>query len=80
MDDDSRRIAYIESVLTGFERCLDSGIDVRGYFYWSLLDNFEWLFGYSPKFGLIEVDRSTQRRTVKASAKWLGRVARNNGI
>jgi beta-glucosidase len=59
---------------------LCEGIDVRGYFYWSLLDNFEWLFGYGPKFGLIEIDRMAQRRKVKPSAEWLGRIARNNEI
>jgi beta-glucosidase len=79
-DDDSRRIAFVEQALSSVARCLTEGIDVRGYFYWSLLDNFEWLFGYSPKFGLIAVDRATQRRTVKPSAEWLGRVARNNDI
>jgi beta-glucosidase len=79
-EDDSRRIAYIEQVLNGVAQCLRDGIDVRGYFYWSLLDNFEWLFGYGPKFGLIEVERRTQRRKVKPSAEWLGRIARNNGI
>ena len=79
-DDDSRRIAYIDRVLKGIARCLRSGIDVRGYFYWSLLDNFEWLFGYGPKFGLIAVDRKTQRRSAKPSAEWLGHIARNNEI
>jgi beta-glucosidase len=79
-DDDSRRIGYVEHVLNGIAQCLREGIDVRGYFYWSLLDNFEWLFGYGPKFGLIEVDRRTQRRKVKLSAEWLGRTARNNEI
>ena len=64
-------IAYVERALTGVARCIDDGIDVRGYFYWSMLDNFEWLFGYGPKFGLIAVDRKTQRRTVKPSAEWL---------
>ncbi len=66
-DNDSRRIAYVEGVLTGVAQCLRDGIGVRGYFYWSLLDNFEWLFGYAPKFGLVAVDRKTQRRTVKPS-------------
>lgn len=79
-DDDSRRIAYVERALNGVGQCIRDGIDVRGYFYWSMLDNFEWLFGYGPKFGLIAVDRRTQRRTVKPSAEWLGRIARNNEI
>jgi beta-glucosidase len=79
-DDDSRRIGYVERVLSGIAQCLRDGIDVRGFFYWSLLDNFEWLFGYGPKFGLIEVDRKSQRRKAKPSADWLGRIARNNEI
>ena len=79
-EDDTRRIAFMEGTLAGLARCLRDGIDLRGYFHWSLLDNFEWLFGYSPKFGLIAVDRKTQRRTVKPSAEWLGRIARNNEI
>jgi beta-glucosidase len=79
-DDDSQRIDYVERVLKGIAQCLRDGIDVRGFFYWSLLDNFEWLFGYGPKFGLIEVDRKTQRRKTKPSAEWLGRTARNNEI
>jgi beta-glucosidase len=79
-EDDPRRIAYVERALTGIAQCVRDGIDVRGYFYWSLLDNFEWLFGYGPKFGLIAVDRASQERTVKPSAEWLGRIARNNQL
>jgi beta-glucosidase len=77
-DDDLRRIAYLERALGGVARCLHDGVDVRGYFYWSMLDNFEWIFGYEPKFGLIAVDRETQRRTLKPSAMWLGSIARRN--
>ena len=51
--------------LSGLADCLDEGIDARGYMYWSLLDNFEWTFGYGPKFGLIEVDRTTFERRMK---------------
>ena len=65
--------------LAGVGKCLSDGIDVRGYFHWSLLDNFEWNSGYRPKFGLIAVDRQTFARTVKPSAKLLGSIARNNG-
>ena len=79
-DDDSQRMVFVERALAGVGRCVGDGIDVSGYFYWSMLDNFEWLFGYGPKFGLIAVDRKTQRRTVKPSAEWLGRIARNNEI
>jgi beta-glucosidase len=53
---------------------------VRGYFAWSLLDNYEWLLGYRPRFGLVAVDRDTQRRTPKPSAAILGRVARENAF
>ncbi len=61
-------------------RCLDDGIEVQGYFYWSALDNFEWALGYRPTFGLIAVDRDTQQRTVKPSARLLGEIARANAL
>jgi beta-glucosidase len=76
--DDSRRIEYVERALHGVHRCLTDGLDVRGYTYWSAFDNFEWMQGYRPTFGLIAVDRETQVRTVKPSARWLGAVARAN--
>ena len=60
--------------------CIDDGIDVRGYTYWSLLDNFEWAFGYGPRFGIVEVDRTTFDRTPKPSASWLGSVARSGEL
>ena len=56
-------------------RCLADGVDVRAYFVWSLLDNFEWTLGYGPKFGLAGVDRTTFERRPKPSAFWLARVA-----
>jgi beta-glucosidase len=77
--DDSQRIAYIQRALRGVANCLRDGIDVRGYIYWSALDNFEWVFGYRPTFGLIAVNHTTQERTVQPSARWLGQVARLNG-
>jgi len=55
------------------------GVPVLGYIHWSLLDNFEWLSGYGPKFGLVAVDRTTFKRTPKPSAKVLGRIARAGG-
>ncbi len=79
-DNDERRIAYVHDALEGVGRCLDDGIDVRGYFYWSLLDNFEWALGYGPKFGLIAVDRESFVRTPKPSAKWFGDIARANRL
>ncbi len=79
-EDDTRRVEYIHRALAGVRNCLAAGIDVRGYIHWSLLDNFEWIFGYRPKFGLVAVDRSTQERTIKPSAHYLGEIARGNRI
>ncbi|MEO8603242.1 MAG: family 1 glycosylhydrolase [bacterium] len=78
--DDAQRLEYVQRALAGVVRCLADGLDVRGYFYWSLMDNFEWLFGYGPKFGLLAVNRDTQRRRVKPSAEWLGAIARANAM
>jgi beta-glucosidase len=78
--DDTRRLAYTQEALAGLARCIDDGLDVRGYVHWSALDNFEWVLGYGPTFGLIAVDRATQERTVKPSARWLGDVARANKL
>jgi len=75
-DEDARRIAFIDAALRGIGNCLSDGIDVRGYYYWSAFDNFEWNHGYGPRFGLVAVDRETQERTIKPSARWLGDVAR----
>ena len=80
IDDDPLRIEYVTRALAGVGECLDDGIDIRGYFYWSLLDNFEWVLGYGPTFGLVEVDRETFERTAKPSAAWFGGVARANGL
>ncbi len=79
-NDDTRRIAYIDEALRALRACLDEGIDVRGYIHWSLLDNFEWVFGYAQRFGLVSVDRKTFKRTPKPSAVHLGRRARANRI
>ena len=79
-DDDTKRVEYVRAALEGVGRCLADGIDVRGYYYWSLLDNFEWAYGYKPRFGLVEVDRETFVRTPKPSATWLGNVAKANRL
>jgi beta-glucosidase len=79
-EDDTRRVEYIRRALAGVQNCLKNGIDVRGYIHWSLIDNFEWFFGYRPKFGLVAVDRETQKRTVKPSARFLGEIARRNSF
>lgn len=79
-DDDAQRLEYVRRALDALVGCIRDGIDVRGYFYWSLLDNFEWMHGYGPRFGLIEVDRTSQLRTPKPSAHVLGRIARANAF
>ena len=78
--DDAQRIEYEKGALASVVECMRDGIDIRGYYYWSLMDNFEWLFGYGPQFGLVSVDRRTQLRTPKPSAHWLGAIARENAI
>jgi beta-glucosidase len=79
-DDDHRRVEFVRRALGSVLDCLADGVDVRGYTYWSLLDNFEWAHGYRPTFGLVAVDRTTQARTPKPSATWLGQVARANRL
>ena len=74
--DDTRRVAFIKEALAGVESCIADGIPVLGYCYWSLLDNFEWQKGYSMTFGLIAVDRSTQKRYPKESLTFLGSYAK----
>lgn len=78
--DDAERIEYVTAAVEGLRRCLDDHIDVRGYVYWSMLDNFEWALGYRPTFGLVAVDRATQVREVRPSARWLGEVARTGRL
>ena len=73
---DDARIAFIESHLRALSAAMAAGVDVRGYFYWSLLDNFEWARGYGPRFGLVHVDYATQVRTPKASYHWLRKSLR----
>jgi beta-glucosidase len=67
---DTPRIAYLQGHLDAVAKAIELGVDVRGYFYWSLLDNFEWDSGYAKRFGLFRVDYGTQERTPKASAHW----------
>lgn len=79
-NDDTRRVAYINVAVKSVANCLRDGIDVRSYVHWSLLDNFEWIFGYGMRYGLIDVDRTTMKRTIKPSAYVLGKIAKANGI
>ena len=79
--DDEQRIRYVRTALEGVLDCLADGIDVLGYTYWSLLDNFEWAFGYGPHFGLVEVDRQDGfTRRLKGSARWYAEVVRANAL
>ncbi|MFD3473841.1 GH1 family beta-glucosidase [Streptomyces sp. NPDC058695] len=74
--DDQERIAYLDGHLRALHRALEAGVDVRGYFVWSLMDNFEWAEGYARRFGLVHVDYATLERTPKASYHWLRDVLR----
>lgn len=76
---DPARIEYIRAYLHQLKRAADDGVDVRGYFYWSLLDNFEWKEGFSKRFGLIYVDYDTAERTMKDSAAYYASVIREKG-
>jgi len=78
--DDTRRVEYFQRALTGLKRAIDDGVDVRGYVAWSLLDNFEWMSGFEPKYGIVAVDLATQRRTIKPSATVLGNIAQRNSL
>ena len=71
---DNRRIAYFQRHLAELRATIDRGVPVDGYFCWSLLDNFEWTFGYRPRFGLVHVDYATQQRIVKDSGRWFARL------
>jgi beta-glucosidase len=79
-DDDTRRVAFIDRALKGVNACIAEGIPVNGYMHWSLMDNFEWQLGFAKRFGLIEVDRTTQERKIKPSGYHLGNIAKNNAV
>lgn len=76
---DRDRVSYLRDHLRAAHAAIRAGVDLRGYFVWSLLDNFEWSHGYSKRFGIVHVDFATQRRTPKASARFYGEVIRSNG-
>jgi beta-glucosidase len=77
--DDPQRIDYTRRYLRELRRAIDDGVDVRGYFHWSLMDNFEWREGYKHRFGLIHVDFGTLKRTPKKSYSWYREVIATNG-
>ena len=77
---DPDRVEFLDRHFRAARQAIDDGVDLRGYFVWSLLDNFEWAFGYSKRFGLVYVDYATQRRIPKSSARWYASVTRRNGL
>jgi beta-glucosidase len=77
---DPERIGYFDAHLRACHQAIEAGVPLRGYFAWSLLDNFEWSWGYSKRFGMVYVDYSTQRRIAKSSAEWYAEVTRRNGL
>ena len=76
---DPQRIDFLRAYLTELAQAVEDGVEVSGYFYWSLMDNFEWADGYRQRFGLVHVDYKTLRRTPKDSARWYADVIRTNG-
>jgi beta-glucosidase len=76
--DDNKRKKFITEHLKWIHKAIENGIDVRGYFYWSLLDNFEWSFGFKPRFGLIEVNYQNYQRTPRSSAYLYGQICKDN--
>ncbi|HKD96564.1 MAG TPA: beta-glucosidase [Micromonosporaceae bacterium] len=77
---DPRRVAYFDDHLRACHRAIQEGVPLKGYFAWSLLDNFEWGWGYSQRFGIVHVDYPTQRRTIKSSGAWYAGVIARNGL
>lgn len=77
---DDERLDYYDQHLRALHKAVERGVDVRGYFAWSFLDNYEWAFGYHQRFGIVRVDYDTQVRTPKASALWYAQVARDNSV
>jgi beta-glucosidase len=77
---DERRIRYLCDHIAQVHRAINAGVPVKGYFHWSLMDNFEWAHGYAQRFGLVYVDFKTQQRTIKESGYWFSKVIKQNGF
>jgi beta-glucosidase len=77
---DTRRAAFLAAHLAELARAIADGVDVRGYYHWSLLDNFEWAEGYEPRFGLVRVDFATGERSIRDSARAYARIARQRSV
>ena len=78
VDDTETRLSYYKGYLNACAEAIDNGVNLKGYFAWSMFDNFEWALGYSARFGLNWVDYDTLERTPKASAKWFSKVVAQN--
>jgi beta-glucosidase len=79
-NDDEWRQRYLKEVLANVLLAIEDGVDVRGYFHWTNMDNFEWARGYSMRFGLIEVDRKSLERRMKGSGRLYARIAQANSL
>lgn len=77
---DEKRVAYLRAHFAAAHQAIQAGVDLRGYFVWSLMDNFEWAWGYSQRFGLVYVNYETQERIPKTSARWYRRVIEANAV
>jgi beta-glucosidase len=77
---DERRIRYLQNHIAQVHRAIKDGVPVKGYFHWSLMDNFEWALGYGPRFGIVYVDYKTLKRTVKDSGRWFAKVIQDNAV
>ncbi|MGL4369639.1 MAG: glycoside hydrolase family 1 protein, partial [Spirochaetota bacterium] len=77
---DERRVNYLKNYCAMVKKAIDAGVPVKGYFAWSLLDNFEWAHGYSKRFGVVHVDFETQKRTIKDSGLWYRDTIEKNGF
>ncbi|MGX7824557.1 GH1 family beta-glucosidase [Actinokineospora sp. 24-640] len=77
---DPQRVAYLREHVGALHDAIAAGVDLRGYFVWSLMDNFEWSYGYAKRFGIVHVDYANQRRVWKDSAHWYREVIKANGI
>jgi beta-glucosidase len=77
---DTDRIMFLRNYLTQLQRATADGVPVKGYFQWSLMDNFEWTAGYGKRYGLVYVDFKTQKRAPKLSAEWFRETARQNRV
>ena len=78
--DDRLRLEYLREHLLAAHIAIQAGVDLRGYYVWSLLDNYEWSAGYAHRFGIVHVDYETQQRTIKESGKFYADVIRNRGV